>query len=297
VTMTPERFHELLDQGTADAPPAPHPRTDLAAGRSRLQRRRAAATGAGTAAAVIAIALGSALTGSPRSALESPGFATEPPSTAAPGSGDRQILEDVVDAAFPTPGRAALRNIRVNTFLRSWGVTRCGGTGAPLDSTADRYAQDTVPSLELIREKGFTEPSQESFKGARDDCQIGDELEAAAPAFEDWFALGEPWHELVRTTLEDPGLSALKAPMAQCLREATGAQVSDRDPVDSFLGGMDEGTEEDRRQGATAYADCGADYFGELERLLLAKRPAFVDEHRELLEDFARQLTALGYRP
>ena len=50
MTMTPERFHELLDAGTADAPPAPPVAIDLAAGRTRLRRRRTTA-GAGAALA------------------------------------------------------------------------------------------------------------------------------------------------------------------------------------------------------------------------------------------------------
>jgi hypothetical protein len=203
----------------------------------------------------------------------------------------------VVDAAFPTPGRAALRNIRVQTFVRSWGVDQCGGTGAPVDSTADRFEQDVLPNLGLIREKGFTEPVRESFKGARSGCEIGDVLRAAAPAFEDWFALAGPWHELVQGTLDDPGLTALKAPMADCLRTATGLAVSDRDPASSFVGALDGVDDAARERAAAAYAECGADYFGRLEQLLLAQRPAYVEEHRALLEGFAAQLATLGYTP
>lgn len=57
MTMTPERFHQLLDAGTADAPPAPPVATDLSAGRARLRRRRTAA-GAGAALAVVLAAGG-----------------------------------------------------------------------------------------------------------------------------------------------------------------------------------------------------------------------------------------------
>jgi hypothetical protein len=295
MTMTPERFRELVDEATAAPPAAPHPARDLAEGRARLRRRRAGLAGAGLVAVTVAgLALGTALTGSPRAGTPS-GYVREPTST--PVATEPPVLSDVIDAAFPTPGRAALRNIRVQTFLRSWGVTTCGGTGAPVDSTADRFEQDTFPSLELIREKGFTEPSQESFKGARDDCQIGDELEAAAPAWQGWFDLTEPWHQLVETTLEDPGLTALEAPMADCLREATGVDVSVRNPATSFLGALDGSNDALKQQAAAAYADCGADYFGELEELLLAQRPAYVAQHRELLERFADQLVALGYTP
>ena len=297
MTMSPVTFRDLVDEATAVAPPAPHLASDVAAGRARLRRRRAV-TGAGlVAATAAALALGSVLTGSP-GADRTSGFVQGPsPSTVSVAPDDPSVRSDVVDAAFPTPGRAALRNIRVRTFLRSWGVDACGGTGAPMDSTADRYEQNLLPSLELIREKGFTEPSLESFEGARDDCQIGDELVAVAPAWQDWFELSGPWHQLVETTLEDPEVAALEAPMAACLRTATGLDVDDRDPATSFVGATDGVDRAERQQAAEAYADCGADYFGKIEQLLLAQRPAYVAQHRELLEQFAAQLAGLGYAP
>lgn len=52
-----------------------------------------------------------------------------------------------------------------------------------------------------------------------------------------------------------------------------------------------------QRQRAAAFADCGEDYFGDLEERLLAQRPALVEQHRELLERFAQQIDALGYTP
>jgi hypothetical protein len=57
MTMTPERFQQLLDAGTADAPPAPPVARDLAAGRTRLRRRRTA-TGVGVAFSVVLVAGG-----------------------------------------------------------------------------------------------------------------------------------------------------------------------------------------------------------------------------------------------
>jgi len=297
MTMTPEKFRDLIEAATSPAPPSPSPRTELKAGRRRLRRRRGAAGAALTVAAALVLA-GSLVGGSPRAADQRQ-VATDPSSPTTSGSVHAQVLSDVVDAAFPTPGRAALRNIRVRTFLRSWGVERCGGTGAPADSTADRYEQDVLPNLELIREKGFSEPSSESFDGARDDCQIGEELQAAAPAFEEWFALAGPWHELVRATLKDPGLAALRTPMAECLRAATGLSVSDQDPAGSFLGAIDGAGSDGSvlHREAVAYADCGVPYFGKLEQLLLEQRPAYVEQHRQLLGRFAGQVAALGYTP
>lgn len=58
MTMTPDRFRQLLDQETADAPPAPLVSTDLAAGHTRLRRRRAALASALAAVVVVAGAVG-----------------------------------------------------------------------------------------------------------------------------------------------------------------------------------------------------------------------------------------------
>ena len=55
MTMSPERFHDLLDQGTADAPPAPPVFTDLQAGRTRLRQRRTSLASA-VAATVVVVA-------------------------------------------------------------------------------------------------------------------------------------------------------------------------------------------------------------------------------------------------
>jgi hypothetical protein len=55
MTMTPDRFQQLLDQSTAEAPPAPPVATDLGAGRTRLRRRRTT-TMATAAAAVVVVA-------------------------------------------------------------------------------------------------------------------------------------------------------------------------------------------------------------------------------------------------
>jgi hypothetical protein len=297
MTMTPETFRELVEEAAAAAPPAPHPASELTAGRVRLRRRRVGATGAGVAAvAVAALAFGTGLSGSPR-ADDQTGYVHEPTSPVTTAPRDPRVLSDVVDAAFPTPGDAALRNIRVNTFIRSWGVDACGGRGAPVDSTAYRFEQNVLPNLELIRDKGFTEPDGESGKGVRDDCQIGDALEAGAPAFEEWYALAGPWHEVVQATLRDPGVTTLEAPMAQCLHAATGLEVDARDPATSFLGAVDGSGGARTHQDAAAYADCGADYFGEIEQLLLAQRPAYVAQHRQLLEQFAVELAGLGYVP
>jgi hypothetical protein len=304
MTMDHETFQQLLDQATRTAPPAPPVTVHLAAGRTRLRRRRLGAAGVGlAAAAILAVAASGVLAGSPRAGDEPSRFATEgPSSTPTPDTSAPTVLQDVIDAAYPLPGDAQLRNIRVQTFLHGWGLERCGGKAAPPDSTADRFEQDLLPSLSLIRERGFTEPMQESFEGFRDDCQIGDELAAHAPAWEDWRDLMGPWLQHADGVQEDEDLVAPRQAMAECLREATDLDISDEDPVGSLLDAADGAgsrgaTDADQMERAVAFADCGAGYFGRFEELLLEARPAFVEEHRGLLKRFARQLTALGYVP
>ena len=304
MTMSPDTFRDLLDEATASAPPTAGFGDELTAGRTMLRRRRLVEGGAGLAALVlVAVAAGAALTGSSPASGRSTGVATDPPAaptaTPTPATRDHTILSDVIDAAFPLPGPAQRRNIRVQTFLSGWGVERCGGTAAPIDSTADRFEQDVLPDLELIRERGFTEPTVESRRGIDEDCQIGDMLQAAAPAWGAWRDLLGPWLDLVDETLQDERLRALRAPMAACLRQATGADIDDEDPVGSLFDRADSrnATDQERRQTAVAFADCGADYFGTLEALLLDRRPAYVEQHRVLLEDFAQQIEAMGYTP
>jgi hypothetical protein len=304
--MTPTQFHDLLDDATRTAPlPAHDPGGVLEAGRTALRRRRGLKSGVGIAAATAIVIGATALSGAPPAADGPTRFANDASSLDTSGTsgttGDA-ILSDVVDAAFPTPGDPQLRNIRVQTFLHGWGLERCGGRAAPLDSTADRFEQDVLPNLELIRVRGFTEPSQESFRGVDDDCQIGDELQAAAPAWAEWRELTGPWLAVVDEALGDERLVALKAPMADCLRAATGLEIDDRDPVDSLLGAVDHAgargaKDQEQQQRAVAFADCGETYFGTLESLLLAQRPTLVAQHRQLLEDFAHQLADLGYTP
>jgi hypothetical protein len=56
MTMTPDRFQQLLDQSTSAAPPAPLVSTDLEAGRTRLRRRRTVL--ASTVAATVVVVAG-----------------------------------------------------------------------------------------------------------------------------------------------------------------------------------------------------------------------------------------------
>ena len=289
MTMTPDQFHELLDDAM-DPPAAPSVDSIVHAGRTRLRRRRATRAGAGLATLLALFGVGITLhqpTG------QTPLVANDPARTPTAQPAPPTVLSDVVDAAFTTPGEAASRNIRVQTFLRSWSITACGGTGEPLDSTAMRFEQNLLPNLDLIREKGFSEPINESFAGSRKDCDTAAELAAAAPTWTAWSALSGEWHDTVETTIDDLSLAALLPNAAQCLEDKTGRTIDRRDPIDSFFD--DEDSMAISQTDAVAYADCTAGYFGQLETRLLAERPTFVETNEQVLAQFASELSAMGY--
>lgn len=97
----------------------------------------------------------------------------------------------------------------------------------------------------------------------------------------------------------------LARPMAQCLREGSGLHVTDDRPSDSFLGSVDVAyfekgskvTTETIWQWSRLYADCSQPYFDAIEHELTTVRPALVERHREVLEEFAAKLVELGYVP
>ena len=86
--------------------------------------------------------------------------------------------------------------------------------------------------------------------------------------------------------------------------KGTGIVVSSEDPARTFLTQSDKAyaggklTDRDReRLIPRLYARCGKAYFGRTQELLEAERPAMIERHRELLEQFAREIVAIGYVP
>ncbi|WP_418063852.1 hypothetical protein [Pimelobacter simplex] len=225
----------------------------------------------------------------------------EPAGADARFAGDPQVLQDVIDASFTVPGRAQLRRIRVERFVRGWGIDRCGGKAPPLDGTADRFEQGLYPDLGLIRRKGLSEPVEKIDYG-REDCQVGDEIGKRMSAFWDWAKLAIPWDEVTQTLVQDESLVPVKVSMASCLRGRTGLEVSDEDPAISYMGSVNKAVVSDSSLArmmdlSVAFADCGEDYYAALRRLLEKKRPALIERHREVLEKFATELVELGYVP
>jgi hypothetical protein len=212
---------------------------------------------------------------------------------------DPQVLSDVIESTLSVPGPGQRRSIRVNTFIRSWMAQQCGGQGAPIDSTAERFSQDTTPDLELIRERGFNEDHVNMFAGADGTCDAASpgNLVDRAPTFQAWGEVRSLWVEVERSVIAGDRVAALKEPLARCLEERSGLSVSVRNPTTQYLSAVDGARGDDMRRLATIYADCGKEYFAQVQELMLAERPEWAEKHRDVLERFAGELVALGYAP
>ncbi|WP_460829089.1 hypothetical protein [Nocardioides hungaricus] len=221
-----------------------------------------------------------------------------------PARVDPQVLEDVAAGAFMAPGPSVRRAMRVSNFTADFVTIACGGTPPPLDRTSDRIEQSRFPDLELIRRRGFVEPAVYP-KGERRNCggnSKGNLLDKV-PSEQKWTGLSFAWEDVVATVEQDERVVALKVPMARCLREGSGLEVSDEEPAPSFLGAVNTAyfggpmTEKGLKRMAVLYADCGADYFGLTQKLLEAQRPAWIERNREVLVQFAKEIVAIGYVP
>jgi DNA-directed RNA polymerase specialized sigma24 family protein len=169
----------------------------------------------------------------------------------------------------------------------------------PIDSTAERFSQDTTPDLELIRERGFVEDYVNMFAGAEGSCDAGSpgNLVDQAPTFQAWYELRSAWVRVERAVLADEQVTALKQPLAQCLERRSGLTISARNPATSYLSAVDGAESDNMPRLASIYADCGREYFAMVQTLMLAERPLLVEKHREVLETFAHEVVALGYGP
>lgn len=226
---------------------------------------------------------------------------------------DPQVLNDVIDSVFQVPGTDALRNMRVSNFIEDWMAASCGITKHfPIDRTWDRPDQTQFPDLDLITEKGFTEPDPMSSRntplpGFRKGCNPRTYLLKKMPSYQTWMNLNSPWQDVVTTVHQERSVVALKAPFAQCLRNGTrglGIVVSSVDPAGTFLPELDKAIAADKvtlrnanHRIARLFVKCGRAYFDRTQKLLEAKRPAMIERNRELLERAASQLVAMGYVP
>ena len=166
MTMNPERFRDLLDQSTADAPPAPPVFTDVEAGRTRLRRHRVAALAAATLAVVVAGGVGLATHGSEKRAVEP----VTPPDAALVdacrnGPPDVQAATDVFySTGTPLVRSAVATDLQQVVALESadgayWAECAIARQGAEFPAVMDVYPSDPSvqdPGLtEIARSYGF----------------------------------------------------------------------------------------------------------------------------------------------
>ncbi|MCW2839166.1 MAG: hypothetical protein JWR55_649 [Aeromicrobium sp.] len=226
-----------------------------------------------------------------------------PPATKAVSKSDPQVMQDVIEATFMVPGIGVLRAMRVREFGRQKAIAECGGEPVSIDGTSGRFDQSRFADLELIRQKGFSEQKEVE----REDRQLEamdpgcDDLAPNFPSFAEWIILQGSWMDVVRTVEQDPGLLALKAPMAKCLTKRTGLDVDASNPT-RFLSAVNianvkGATENEMMDLAAAYADCGAPYFAKLHDLLLDERPAMIERHREVIDRYTAEIVDAGYVP
>lgn len=221
---------------------------------------------------------------------------------AALGTPDPQVIQDVVDSVLMLPGESQRRAIRLSNFVRGLTLQACGGEPIPLDSTSDRYMQQTFPDLELIAERGLSEPFIDS--GGSLNCDIRSSgVEAQLPSRVDAMELIQPWLDRVASIQQEPQILALKEPMYRCLTEVTSLEMG-RDVPTAFLMASnlalsdDAGDRTDEMElFSQAYATCAKNYFDALKMRLAEERPTEVERNRELLTRYAAELVAVGYLP
>lgn len=291
-------LRDLMRDAVAQ-PPGGLPEVDSVVRRGRRRvRLRTGMRGVAAAGVVGAVALGATMVGPGHGGTEPTQVATSVTDT--PDPLDPAILQDVIAATYPGPGPEALRMMRVQTFLANIGIEECGGTPDPLDQTSDRYSQDQIPNLDLIREHGFTEPEAPGRTSVDDSC---DEIAPdSIGSFDRWMETRSPWWTSVDRLMDDPSLDELKVSMAQCLRDRSGLKVKEADPAGSFLGAVDgalqrDGTEAESDSWAADYADCGEPLFSAFGELLKPERAELVEQDIKLLTRLATEMAQAGYRP
>lgn len=300
--MNHEEATRYLDDLGERVPDHRPPMAALVAAGRTAERRRSLTTLTLVAASVVLILGGGSIARHIVGADDSRDDSRDRGAIATDGSAavDPQVLSDVIEGTFGVPGPGQRRSIRINTFIRSWMARQCGGQGAPINSTAERFSQDTTPDLELIRERGFVEEYVNMSEGARRGCDAMSpgNLVDQAPTFQAWFAVKALWAvEVEKTVIADDRVTALKKPLAQCLQQRSGLSVSAANPTTRYVSAVDGADDEDKQRFATIYADCGGEYFAMVQNLMLEERPEWVERHREVLEKFAGEAVALGYVP
>lgn len=234
---------------------------------------------------------------------EPPVTSTEPAAQGSSGShggADPQILSDVVEASYMVPGPNVRRAMRVKLAIKNVIQMGCGAKPIDINGTFDRFDQAHYADLDLIAERGLSEPETTS-----PDAEVDESCtKKVFPLSEVWFqSTGQAWYEATREAVNEPAVVATHAATAQCLTTKIGWKVEPSDPVAYFLVNADRQLQQSgdwqkaQDKMSDVFVECTAHYFASLRQALLPRRQALVERNRELLQSMADELAAKGYAP
>lgn len=227
-----------------------------------------------------------------------------------------QPLDAVVaDAVAPVGGSSAANLARVSIW---GGQALLDACNQPFfGREGDRFDQVRFPDFDRIADDGIG--VLESFDNpVEDPVRVeGPEADPACreqtlPAFVAGEALRGQWFETIVYPLwESPSTEQSKAEVTACLNVELSGTLETIPSLDAFFTSVDSaareitGTEEQRRSkiaaldqaAVIAFADCGRDFYGDLEAQLSEARESFLDQHGEAVQDLARELDEYGYVP
>lgn len=239
---------------------------------------------------------------SPKTSSSHSATATSVAAPTAVPNVDPQILSDVAAGAFPLPGPSELRTIRITLASIGFPNAACGGRNfANLNNTSFRFDQARYADLNLIAKKGLSEPELRQPARVNAACRA-----RKVPAFSRWYALSALWQDATLTAADSSPVVATHARTAACLHRVTQLTVSAGDPTASYLNSVDYALSglKSRKQSKTlerrfslAYARCTTSYFAALGAQLRPVKARLIERNRELLEQYASELAALGYVP
>ena len=212
---------------------------------------------------------------------------------------DPQILADVVSYAFPTGGPSILRQMRVEQAVFSIQADDCGGKYRfDPDYTGSRTDQVRLPYLDLIAEKGFSEPEPDfgDRYDSREAC-----ASRSLPSLLSVLRLGTEWDQVVTEVWNRPAIQATLTPAGQCLESKTGRHLgtTGAEKVEGFFGLLTriDLTAEGMKLHAGYYATCMADYSAAMQVALRVEAGKSFAANRDVLVKFAQELEAAGYVP
>lgn len=240
---------------------------------------------------------------------------------------DPQVLSDVVDSAFYLPGPSMRRAMRLERAKVSIEARDCGlEPYKDLDYTGDRYDQAKFPDGELIAQKGLSE-ADTNAGGSKPDFSSIDPNRTLSPEQQEkghvlvgdipcrykslpsWRKVDDltfSWDETAREILGSPQMLEVKSDTAKCLRDKSKLNSSDDNPtatwmnsMDNYLSGLGTDAQWQREQMrlSKVFVGCADNFETQFKEQLAPKRNEAIERNRELLQRFAKELSAAGYVP